>query len=206
MPALIPVDNIHGALLIATVLSSIIYGVTWSQVYSYYNNHSSRDRWPLRSFVAFLLLVDSANLVFLIYATYQLIITDFGDYEFTRFTPWSQAGVVLSTVVLEVSVQHFYAYRIYCLSWRSPYLPAAISIVSLTEFGSAYSLKHTHESELGGFPGVFIATLSFKVLCDVLITVGMVYTLLSNRTRVRRTNNMLNILAIYAVNCGILHL
>ncbi|KAH9028240.1 hypothetical protein EDB85DRAFT_2257065 [Lactarius pseudohatsudake] len=61
---------------------------------------------------------------------------------------------------------------------------------------SAYSLKHTHESELGGFP----------VLCDVLITVGMVYTLLSNRTRVRRTNNMLNILAIYAVNCGILHL
>ncbi|KAH9028239.1 hypothetical protein EDB85DRAFT_1621735 [Lactarius pseudohatsudake] len=126
MPALIPVDKIHGALLIATVLSSIIYGVTWSQVYSYYNSHSSRDRWPLRSFVAFLMLVDSANLVFLIYSTYQLIITDFGDYEFTTFTPWSQAGVVVSTVVLEVSVQHFYAYRIYCLSWRSPYLPAAI--------------------------------------------------------------------------------
>ncbi|KAH9015385.1 hypothetical protein EDB84DRAFT_784690 [Lactarius hengduanensis] len=232
MPALIPVDKIHGALLIATVLSSIIYGVTWSQVYSYYNSHSSRDRWPLRSFVAFLMLVDSANLVFLIYSTYQLIITDFGDYEFTTFTPWSQAGVVVSTVVLEVSVQHFYAYRIYCLSWRSPYLPAAISVISLTEFGEfihssvpqdfhlilnrlsrgigiVYStkiLKHTHESELGGFPGVYLATLSFKVLCDVLITVGMVYTLLSNRTRVRRTNNMLNILAIYAVNCGILHL
>ncbi|KAH9054121.1 hypothetical protein EDB87DRAFT_138037 [Lactarius vividus] len=211
MPALIPVDDIHGALLIATVLSSIIYGVTWSQVYSYYDSHSSRDRWPLRTFVAFLMLIDSANLVFLIYATYELIITDFGDYEFTRFTPWSQAGVVLSTVVLEVSVQHFYAYRIYCLSWRSPYLPAAISVVSLTEFGigivySTKILKHTHESELGGFPGVFIATLSFKVLCDVLITGGMVYTLLSNRTRVRRTNNMLNILAIYAVNCGILHL
>ncbi|KAI9437245.1 hypothetical protein H4582DRAFT_336072 [Lactarius indigo] len=34
----------------------------------------------------------------------------------------------------------------------------------------------------------------------------MVYTLLSNRTRVRRTNNVLNILAIYAINCGILHL
>ncbi|KAH9164263.1 hypothetical protein EDB89DRAFT_438295 [Lactarius sanguifluus] len=56
MPALIPVDDVHGALLIATVLSSIIYGVTWSQVYSYYNSHCSRDRWPLRSFVAFLIL------------------------------------------------------------------------------------------------------------------------------------------------------
>ncbi|KAI9437255.1 hypothetical protein H4582DRAFT_337298 [Lactarius indigo] len=55
MPALIPVDDFHGALLIGTVLSSILYGVTWSQVYSYYNNHCSRDRWPLKSFVAFLM-------------------------------------------------------------------------------------------------------------------------------------------------------
>ncbi|KAH9026980.1 hypothetical protein EDB85DRAFT_1619637 [Lactarius pseudohatsudake] len=70
--------------------------------------------------------------------------------------------------------------------------------------GSAYSLKHIHQP--GNFPGVFIAILSFKVLCDVLITVGMVYTLLSNRTRVRRTNSVLNLLAIYTVNCGTLHL
>ncbi|KAI9437266.1 hypothetical protein H4582DRAFT_337554 [Lactarius indigo] len=179
MPALIPVDEFHGALLIATVLSSIIYGVTWSQVYSYYNNHCSRDRWPLKSFVAFLLLVDSANLVFVIYPTYQLVVTNFGDYGFTKNTPWSQAAIALSSVVLEVSVQHFYAYRIYC----------PISIVSLTEFGIGivYSTKIlTHPHERSPFQGSFVAILSFKVLCDVLITVGMVYTLLSNRTRVRR--------------------
>ncbi len=72
-----------------------------------------------------------------------------------------------------------------------------------------------------------IAILYCKVLCDVLITVGMVYYLLSNRTQVRRyvrvrtsqkrhysvytgslarTNNVLNLLAIYAVNCGTLNL
>ncbi|KAH9060074.1 hypothetical protein EDB87DRAFT_662054 [Lactarius vividus] len=51
MPALIPVHNTLGALLIGTVLSSIIYGVTWLQVYSYYNSHCSRDRWPLKSLV-----------------------------------------------------------------------------------------------------------------------------------------------------------
>jgi hypothetical protein len=73
MPALIPVDNTLGALLIGTVLSSMcvrlitgylsqdliepdrlssIYGITWLQVYSYYNSHSSRDRWPLKFFVS----------------------------------------------------------------------------------------------------------------------------------------------------------
>ena len=71
-----------------------------------------------------------------------------------------------------------------------------------------------------------MATLSCTVLCDALITVGMVYTLLSYRTQVRRyfvaehcnihysiyagpharTNNVLNILAIYAINCGTLNL
>ncbi|KAI9435952.1 hypothetical protein H4582DRAFT_491888 [Lactarius indigo] len=211
MPASVAVDNVHGALFIATVLSSIIYGVTWLQVYSYYDSHCSRDRWPLKSFVAFLMLVDSANLVFVIYTTYHLVITNFGDYQIAEFTSWSLAAVVTSTVVLEGSVQNFYAYRIYCLGWRSLYLPSAISIVSLTELviGIVYStqiMTHKHESELGAIQWFFIVTLCLKVLCDVLITVGMVYTLLSNRTRVRRTNNALNLLAIYTINCGILHL
>ncbi|KAH9040327.1 hypothetical protein EDB83DRAFT_1654245 [Lactarius deliciosus] len=56
------------------------------------------------------------------------------------------------------------------------------------------------------YQGLSIAALSCKVLCDVLITSGMVYYLLSNRTQVRRTNNVLNLLAIYSVNCGTLHL
>ncbi|KAI9448869.1 hypothetical protein BJY52DRAFT_1309941 [Lactarius psammicola] len=53
---------------------------------------------------------------------------------------------------------------------------------------------------------LFIATLSCKVLCDILITVGMVYYLLRNRTQVRRTNNVLNLLAVYSINCGTLNL
>ncbi|KAH9162282.1 hypothetical protein EDB89DRAFT_653582 [Lactarius sanguifluus] len=49
----------------------------------------------------------------------------------------------LSALVLSVSVQHFYAYRIYRLGGGCPYLPAAISVTSLTEFGIGivYSAK-----------------------------------------------------------------
>ncbi|KAH8981712.1 hypothetical protein EDB92DRAFT_1952867 [Lactarius akahatsu] len=231
MPALIPVDNTLGALFIGTVLSSIIYGVTWLQVYSYYNSHSSDDRWPLKSFVAFLMLVDSANLAFGIYPTYDLVVTNFGNYQAANiFTPWSQAALGLSTVILESSVQHFYAYRIYRLGWRSPYLPIAISVSSLTELGigtgtpfpsllflylwiaealsSSFLLIafSTYMMAASFGDGSFTATLSCKVLCDVLITVGMVYTLLNNRTHVRSTNNVLKLLTIYTINCGILHL
>ncbi|KAI9459719.1 hypothetical protein BJY52DRAFT_357546 [Lactarius psammicola] len=212
MPALYPMDNYLGALFIGTVLSSIVYGVTWLQVYSYYNGHCSKDRWPLKSLVAFLMLVDSANLVFCVYPTYYMVVTNFGDYSATIFPPCKhfQKALALTTVILDVSVQHFYAFRIYHLGWRSPYLPAAISIVSLAEFGvgTVYGLKAlTQPNEpVSHIVAIFIATLSCKVVCDVLITVGMVYTLLSNRTQVRRTNTVLNLLAIYTINCGILHL
>ncbi|KAH9028815.1 hypothetical protein EDB83DRAFT_1799671 [Lactarius deliciosus] len=210
MPALIPVHNTLGALFIGTVLSSIIYGVTWLQVYSYYSSHSSRDRWQFKSFVAFLMLVDSANVVFVIHTNYHIGITNFGDYQSLPLVSWSLPAVALSAVVLEVSVQHFYAYRIYLLNKRSPYLPAAISAISLTAFGigivfGAKILEHLHDLE-NPFRNLCIATLFCDVVCDVLITFGMVYNLLSNRTQVRRTNEVLNLLAIYAINCGTLTL
>ncbi|KAH9001476.1 hypothetical protein EDB92DRAFT_63708 [Lactarius akahatsu] len=226
MPALIPVHNTLGALLIGTVLSSIIYGVTWLQVYSYYNSHCSRDRWPLKSLVSFLMLVDSTNVVFVIYTTYHIGVTNFGDYPSLQFVPWSLPAIALSGFVLEATVQHFYAYRIYlcafngvlhlcgtyfCLVSRgSPYLPAAISTISLTAFGigivfGTKALKHIHEPG-NHFRDFCIAASSCNVFCDALITFGMVYTLLSNRTQVRRTNNVLNHLAIYSINCGTLTL
>ncbi|KAH9064953.1 hypothetical protein EDB87DRAFT_1755990 [Lactarius vividus] len=253
MPALTPVHNTVGALFIGTVLSSIIYGVTWLQVYSYYSSHSSRDRWQFKSFVRaprsmslaqdldkafagrffdvyifeyfaiqhimvispFTRLVDSANVVFVIHTSYHMGVTNFGDYRSLPLVSWSLPAVALSAVVLEVSVQHFYAYRIYLLSRRSPYLPAAISAVSLTAFGIGIAfgvkiLKHLHE--LGNpfwarlLLNLCIATLFCDVVCDVLITFGMVYNLLSNHTQVRRTNEVLNLLAIYAINCGTLTL
>ncbi|KAH9035686.1 hypothetical protein EDB84DRAFT_1213629 [Lactarius hengduanensis] len=214
MPALIPMHNTLGALFIGTVLSSILYGVTWLQVYSYYSGHCSRDRWPLKCFVAFLMLVDTANLIIIIYTTYQFGVTNFGDYLPDASKPpareWCRFATTLSSIILDVSVQHFYAYRIYHLGGGSPFLPAAISIVSLASLGvgvvcCAKIPKYIHDPIIY-IQGLSIALLSCKVLCDVFITSGMVYYLLSNRTQFRRTNNVLNLLAIYSMNCGILHL
>ncbi|KAN0130224.1 hypothetical protein V8E53_011981 [Lactarius tabidus] len=213
MPALFPVDNTLGSLFIGTVLSSIVYGVTLLQVYSYCNSHCSRDRWPLKSLIAFLMLVDTVNLVFANHTTYHIAVTNFGDYSsFHVNMPWSLAAIALSGSILEVSVQHFYAYRIYILSGRSPYLPAAISVISLTAFGMGMMLgvKGLEHIDLEGahFREIYIATMSCDVLCDVLITFGMVYTVLINRVPIpnRSTNSVLNLLAIYAINYGTLNL
>ncbi|KAH9001890.1 hypothetical protein EDB86DRAFT_2827641 [Lactarius hatsudake] len=136
------------------------------------------------------MLVDSANLVIVIYTTYQFGVTNFGDYlsdaskppECSTFSCRAQGGNSYLTK------RSFYAYRIYHLSGGSP-LPAS-----------------SHLRRLIGIFWCWGRVLYKNVLCDVFITSGMVYYLLSNRTQFRRTNNVLNLLAIYSINCGILHL
>ncbi|KAH8986616.1 hypothetical protein EDB92DRAFT_1245442 [Lactarius akahatsu] len=174
MPALIPMHNTLGALFIGTVLSSILYGVTWLQVYSYYSGHCLKDRWPLKCFVAFLMLVDSANLVIIIYTTYQFGVTNFGDYLSDASKPpeWCQLATTLSAIILDVSVQHFYAYRIYHLGAGSPFLPAAISVVSLASLGES-----PPSSMLGRFH------LNFPDFCKVLGSCAVQKSLSTYTTR-----------------------
>ncbi|KAH8976870.1 hypothetical protein EDB92DRAFT_1043470 [Lactarius akahatsu] len=83
-----------------------------------------RDWWPLKSFVAFLMLVDTVNLVFCIYTSYQFGVTYFGDYRSNQFDLWSQAvrllyhgvhpetykflkAITLSAIVLAISVEQY---------------------------------------------------------------------------------------------------
>ncbi|KAN0138650.1 hypothetical protein V8E53_003638 [Lactarius tabidus] len=153
------------------------------------------------------MLVDTANVAFVIHATYFIGVTNF---RASQFVPWSLPAIALSGFILEVSVEQFYAYRIYRLRRGSPYLPTAISAVSLTSFGIgtfyyAKIVEYLHAPS-SNFLGFCIAALSCKIICDLLITVGMVYTLSSNRTQVRRANTVLNLLATYAINCGTLNL
>ncbi|KAH9169404.1 hypothetical protein EDB89DRAFT_1908565 [Lactarius sanguifluus] len=234
MPALIPADNTLGALFIGTVLSSVVYGVTWLKGYSYCSSHCSQDRWPLKSFPSSSTrLVDTLSLAFCICTTYQFCVTNFGDYQSIVSHPCYfgslRAAVRFHAEFVKQPLlkgHSFYAYRIYRLGGGSPYFPAAIALSSLVFSLSATALKHIHDPDSGHFDarfahrlmmwaavsncrsyqGLCFAGLSCKVLCDALITTGMVYYLLSNRTQVRRTNNVLNLLAIYSINCGTLHL
>ena len=63
----------------------------------------------------------------------------------------------------------------------------------LLKMSAAISNYHSHQ-------GYFLATVSCNVVCDALITLGMVYTLLSNRTQIRRyvgANHRINDITLF---------
>jgi len=89
MSALFPLDNLLGVFLIGVILSSIIYGITWLQVYLYYTQHSSTDRIFLKGFVAALLALDSLHLTFLCHGLYIVSVANFGDFIADLHAPWT---------------------------------------------------------------------------------------------------------------------
>ncbi|KAJ7431095.1 hypothetical protein B0H11DRAFT_2210513 [Mycena galericulata] len=113
-------------------------------------------------------------------------------------------GVFLGTLV-----QMFYAYRIWALSHRSPYIPLLIIIVSLggLSLSIVYTVKATITKAFDNTGDVIpfsTSSLSLEVACDSLISGGMVYNLWKGRSEYKRTNRALNILIAYTINSGML--
>lgn len=213
MPALIPVGNVLGAFFLGVILSSILYGVTCLQVYSYFSKHCQNDRLFLKCFVAFLLILDSLQLALVVHGFYVAGVINFGDYLADLKAPWSLKVQSLLGIILTCSVQQFYAWRIYHLSMRQVHIPAFIFILSLAELalGIVY-LVHCFQYPYFTQAKIQIpnstAGLSIQVACDLTITVSMVYYLLTRHDTIAKRANLAitAVLALYCINSGALTL
>ncbi|KAI0297491.1 hypothetical protein B0F90DRAFT_887747 [Multifurca ochricompacta] len=205
-------DSLLGAFLIGVILSSIIYGITWLQVYLYYSQHCSRDGVFLKSFVAMLTVLDTVHLVLLCHGLYAAAVTNFGNYLANLHAPWTLVVQCIVGVAATTCIQQFYALRVYQLSQRKNIIiPIAISTISVTEFGFSVAFA-TRSLEIGSFakntPSLpyGVSTLALEVICGAFITVSMVYYILQQRSGIRRTNRVLKLVTLYIINSGALNL
>ncbi|KAI0297483.1 hypothetical protein B0F90DRAFT_886832 [Multifurca ochricompacta] len=188
MPSLIPVDNVLGAFLIGVALSSILYGVTCLQVYSYFSRHCENDRLFLKFFVAVLLILDSLHQALITHGYYIVGVKNFVQ---------SLIGIILAG-----AIQQFYAWRIYRLSMGKIYVPIFIGITSLAELvlEIVYLIqcfRYPYYNQATVQIPISISGLVLQVLCDLVITTSMVYYLLVRYAKVMHGALTL----IFAVSC-----
>ncbi|KAK7027789.1 hypothetical protein R3P38DRAFT_950741 [Favolaschia claudopus] len=228
----IPLDNVLGPWFLGVVVSSIIFGITSLQVYGYYTRFSSRDPLFLKIFVAALCALQTFHLALLIMSYYAASVTNFGDYVGLGIEPWSLRAQVVVGAVLATLVQTFYAYRIWTLSGKSEHrymasgLPAFIVsdlsipyennqkflqlLFSAGELAMsiAYTVKISpnltrNPPDIAHF---IISGLSLEMICNLLITGGIVTNLRKSRSKFERSNRVINILIVYIVNSNALTL
>ncbi|KZT64979.1 hypothetical protein DAEQUDRAFT_769219 [Daedalea quercina L-15889] len=107
MPALIPLDEFLGVVFIGIIVSTILYGVTCLQTYSYYTQNSNNDSRWMKLFVALVVAVDSFHVALIATAYYYYTVTNYGDYFALQVeqVPWSMAVQVPVGTVVGAMVQ-----------------------------------------------------------------------------------------------------
>ncbi|KAJ7453161.1 hypothetical protein FB451DRAFT_672514 [Mycena latifolia] len=202
-------DNLLGPWFIGIMCSSVIFGITCLQMYLYFTKFSTKDPVFLKAFVGVLLAIETLHMVLLGMSYYAASITNFGNYIEIFLGPWSLRAQIVVGVFLGNLVQMFYAYRIYVLSHKSPFVSIAIILTSLGSLACTivYTYKATVIKAFDNNATVIpwsTSALSLEVTCDVLITIGMVLNLLKGRTEFSKTNRALHILISYTINSGAL--
>ncbi|ESK83267.1 hypothetical protein Moror_15066 [Moniliophthora roreri MCA 2997] len=100
LSSFIPIDlgDILGALLVATVISSCLYGVACLQTWYYFQNY--HDQFLVRGIVLALLVLETIHAILAIHAVYYYLILNFGNLLALMIDIWSLDAIIPLTVRL----------------------------------------------------------------------------------------------------------
>ncbi|EMD32873.1 hypothetical protein CERSUDRAFT_118330 [Gelatoporia subvermispora B] len=216
-PPSIDIDGVikpnMGALLLAMVFSSVLYGVTVLQTYQYYDRYWE-DPLYLKTFVAALWVLDTAQLVTVVHANWWYLIAHYGDVAALGIVPASLAIEVGMTISIGLLVQTWFASRVWRMNGRNPIIPLVIVGLTLATFslGIFYAVtgqRNPVVTEIAKITWATVASLSCSMAADFFITGSLVYFLLKQRSGFKtvqapKGDKAINVLIAYTVNTGLL--
>ncbi|KAJ3537797.1 hypothetical protein NM688_g6624 [Phlebia brevispora] len=207
--------GIIGLAYLGVVLSSILYGISCIQTFSYYmSQRAASDRRPLKFLVAFVGILDSAHQALVIYAVYYYVVLEFANPLAILIVVWSIPTSILIVLFVGVSVQAFRISRIWSLS-NNIWATGFCGLVKAATLGSGivFPVKQCdHNRPAKRFPlmglslvcrllipssvvgltklrSTGIGALSIAFAGDMIVALAMTYYLCKKRTGLKRSND-----------------
>ncbi|KDR71101.1 hypothetical protein GALMADRAFT_805231 [Galerina marginata CBS 339.88] len=208
---LVESNGILGAVEVATFLSLILYGVSLSQVYTYFRR-SGGDRASLKMMVVFLLFLETFHSFTAAMAVYYDTVTRWKTAQANSY-PIS-TNVLLETLIT-LLVQCFFSLRVYRLSKRLS-VGIACCALALLRFisGIAISVENFLDvpkvpngiEQIERFSWVITAGLACGSAADILIAIFMTYYLrkLASPANLDSTTEVINRLVRFALQTGLI--
>ncbi|KIY65009.1 hypothetical protein CYLTODRAFT_492646 [Cylindrobasidium torrendii FP15055 ss-10] len=212
-----------GLLYDTVVISSALYGAGLLQAWLYYRKYSGRDNLWVKIAVAVVLISDTVQMILLSQSVYAYLVTHHGDDTALFKVEKTLLIELYFSGIIALVTQSFYAWRIFALS-KSWILPGLVMLISLASFGESHTPCYAHvltvisryvryTSIIVQFesivelvtplPSNLAMTLDITtVVCDVGITLIMIYFLEHSKTGFRRSTDMLNRMIIFVFNTG----
>ncbi|KAJ7840821.1 hypothetical protein B0H14DRAFT_3695248 [Mycena olivaceomarginata] len=203
-------DASLGALQIGVFVSHVLFGVTTTQTYNYYNRFPD-DSPKIKALVAFVWVCDAAHAICVGHTIYAYTITDYGHPErLARALPKSILVAAFLTGFIAALVQGFFTIRAYALSKRLFVSLIISAMVFMRLLGmSAISLMAVRMTFLAPFETQWgwLITLSWSIstITDLTITATLVVFLHDQRLRVhQRTTEVLDRLIAWTIETALM--
>ncbi|KAJ8519805.1 hypothetical protein ONZ45_g3287 [Pleurotus djamor] len=206
------ITHLLGPVFVGLILSWGLYGGLLIQIYNYYDTQHKTDRPYIKAVVYGLLIVDSVSQVFITSLSWGSLVRGWGDPNALMETPWM--GIVLPVFngITAMTVQIFFAWRIWTLRNNKITLIVCSLIVATAVMQFAAALAVTIKFftmdlaalMLNPLTDVITVWLAGDFVCDVLITTSMVLVLADIRRNApfKRTESLMNRLIINTVETG----
>ncbi|TDL19124.1 hypothetical protein BD410DRAFT_774311 [Rickenella mellea] len=200
-----PVGDTFGAAFIGLVASAVLYGLTVLQTYHYYRTYP-RDSRNMKWFVGIMWAGDTVHLTLCTWCIYWYLVSNFGNFHALGIPHWSMSLQTDANWIVGCGVQMFFARRVWQIS-RQKILTLVIVILS-TIHGSLGIYFTVEAFVLGSFARYKSLTwvtclgLGSAAVADILIAVSLCYYLHKSRTGFARTDTLITMLMMYAINTG----
>ncbi|KAJ6589597.1 hypothetical protein B0H19DRAFT_1104226 [Mycena capillaripes] len=202
------VDDTLGALLIGTLVSYALFGVTTTQVYVYYGRSPKDSLW-IKSLVAGVWCGECAHAVCIAISIYTMVITNFGHAEHIGQLPNSLLASTLIASVVLFCVQVFFAYRIYALS-KNLWIPCICWALSLSRLVPPnvvvflFGRSEPFPKVIRKWAWLFDSIWAASAVNDMLIAGTLVFLLYSRRSiGLKRTTAVVDKLIAWTIETGV---
>ncbi|KAH7914054.1 hypothetical protein BJ138DRAFT_1110874 [Hygrophoropsis aurantiaca] len=196
-----------GPVQIGVAASSFLSGCLTIQTYIYYSRFSS-DPFLLKTFVAFLVLLEAIHLFCIVISQWQMSL---GLPASLIALPYAGDMVIALTNLIFFCVQSFLILRLLKLSKNNKYLALACMVPCAGAFalGTMVTVHAFMMTSIEQFANAqyltIITTLGTAAVCNIAVTTGLMYYLFKLRkTEFSRTNMTVDTLMLWTIETGLI--
>ncbi|KAJ3907481.1 hypothetical protein F5879DRAFT_520054 [Lentinula edodes] len=193
-----------GMTLLGLFLSSVLYGLALSQLYTYYKRFP-RDPLSVKVLVVATAILDTVSVLLECHACWYYLVTT-GPMT---LAVWSLNAELAVSMFISGIAEAFMTYRVWMLSGRQNVLTCALLCFALLHFTSgevsaAEFLELSRFAKFGSVKVPSVLRLGSASLCDTGIAVSLCYFLQKKRTGYKRTDEIIDHLMLFSINSGLI--
>jgi len=203
----IDITSTFGAILIGSFIATMLYGLTTLQTYLYYVYYP-KDSRSTKALVAIIWVLDTLHAAFMAYSVYFYLVISYFNPALLAVGHWSLFLSIAFNTVIACIVQIFFLVRIHqlCSIKYRWWVTSLIGFIVLAHFafGVETVVFMFIKRDLAKLSEISLIAATpfaiFAVLSDIMIAGALCYLLHDSRSGFKRTDTIISILIIYAIN------